>query len=176
MSRKVRSLRLRSSMLSIRVTKLCFIRVQAVVTPLRGDLTIFAACFPMYAGAAIMNVMQSTKIHFSSEPHCGGGHGGLPTHLDRRQPVSLRHIDEVRTFVPKLQRGLAVVDLRLHYVRALGDRPRFTISLKRRTRNLQLSTTSPADYPIFGATASFRSAEKQRALWATGRHEDGHKP
>ena len=28
-------------------------------------------------------------------------------------------------------------------------RPRFTISLKRSTQNLQLSTSSPADYPIF---------------------------
>jgi hypothetical protein len=27
-------------------------------------------------------------------------------------------------------------------------RPRFTISLKRSTQNLQLSTSSPADYPI----------------------------
>jgi hypothetical protein len=27
----------------------------------------------------------------------------------------------------------------------------FTISLKRSTQNLQLSTSSPADYPIFGA-------------------------
>jgi hypothetical protein len=26
----------------------------------------------------------------------------------------------------------------------------FTISLKRSTQNLQLSTNSPADYPIFG--------------------------
>jgi hypothetical protein len=26
----------------------------------------------------------------------------------------------------------------------------FTISLKRSTQNLQLSTSSPADYPIFG--------------------------
>jgi hypothetical protein len=26
----------------------------------------------------------------------------------------------------------------------------FTISLKRTTQNLQLSTNSPADYPIFG--------------------------
>jgi len=28
----------------------------------------------------------------------------------------------------------------------------FTISLKRSTQNLQLSTSSPADYPIFKAT------------------------
>jgi hypothetical protein len=28
-------------------------------------------------------------------------------------------------------------------------RPRFTISLKRSTQNLQLSTSCPADYPIF---------------------------
>jgi hypothetical protein len=29
----------------------------------------------------------------------------------------------------------------------------FTISLKRSTQNLQLSTNSPADYPIFGSKA-----------------------
>ena len=29
----------------------------------------------------------------------------------------------------------------------------FTISLKRSTQNLQLSTSSPADYPIFGSEA-----------------------
>jgi hypothetical protein len=38
-------------------------------------------------------------------------------------------------------------------VRLLGDQaphgPCFTISLKRSTQNLQLSTSSPADYPIF---------------------------
>jgi hypothetical protein len=31
---------------------------------------------------------------------------------------------------------------------AANARPRFTISLKRSTQNLQLSTSSPADYPI----------------------------
>jgi hypothetical protein len=30
----------------------------------------------------------------------------------------------------------------------------FTISLKRSTQNLQLSTSSPADYPIFGSKAA----------------------
>ena len=32
---------------------------------------------------------------------------------------------------------------------AANARPRFTISLKRSTQNLQLSTSSLADYPIF---------------------------
>jgi hypothetical protein len=32
---------------------------------------------------------------------------------------------------------------------AAKARPRFTISLKRSTQNLQLSTRTPADYPIF---------------------------
>ena len=31
----------------------------------------------------------------------------------------------------------------------------FTISLKRSTQNLQLSTSSPADYPIFEGVALF---------------------
>jgi len=30
----------------------------------------------------------------------------------------------------------------------------FTISLKRSTQNLQLSTSSPADYPIYGSLAA----------------------
>jgi hypothetical protein len=32
---------------------------------------------------------------------------------------------------------------------AANARPRFTISLKRSTQNSQLSTSAPADYPIF---------------------------
>jgi hypothetical protein len=32
-------------------------------------------------------------------------------------------------------------------------RPRFTISLKRSTQNLQLSASCPADYPIFRVEA-----------------------
>jgi hypothetical protein len=37
----------------------------------------------------------------------------------------------------------------------------FTISLKRSTQNLQLSTNSPADYPIYGPIATkFRIAPK----------------
>jgi hypothetical protein len=36
---------------------------------------------------------------------------------------------------------------------AANARPRFTISLKRSTQNLQLSTSSPADYPIFRSEA-----------------------
>jgi hypothetical protein len=34
--------------------------------------------------------------------------------------------------------------------------PRFTISLKRSTQNLQLSTRSPADYPIYRRKAEVR--------------------
>jgi hypothetical protein len=37
----------------------------------------------------------------------------------------------------------------------------FTISLKRSTQNLQLSTSSPADYPIYAPIATnFRIAPK----------------
>jgi len=39
--------------------------------------------------------------------------------------------------------------LLLLMLEAVTHGPRFTISLKRSTQNLQLSTTSPADYPIF---------------------------
>src|ERR1700744_3575499 len=39
--------------------------------------------------------------------------------------------------------------LLLLMLEAANARPRFTISLKRSTQNLQLSTISPADYPIF---------------------------
>src|SRR3974390_2654822 len=38
--------------------------------------------------------------------------------------------------------------LLLLMLEAANARPRFTISLKRSTQNLQLSTSSPADYPI----------------------------
>ncbi|MGB7830885.1 MAG: hypothetical protein WBL84_01620, partial [Xanthobacteraceae bacterium] len=39
--------------------------------------------------------------------------------------------------------------LLLLMLEAANARPRFTISLKRSTQNLQLSTSSPADYPIY---------------------------
>ena len=35
--------------------------------------------------------------------------------------------------------------------------PRFTITLKRSTQNLQLSTSRPADYPIFGSSTEVRN-------------------
>jgi hypothetical protein len=35
---------------------------------------------------------------------------------------------------------------------AVNHGPRFTISLKRSTQNLQLSTTTPADYRIYWLT------------------------
>jgi hypothetical protein len=38
--------------------------------------------------------------------------------------------------------------LLLLMLEAANARPRFTISLKRSTQNLQLSTSLPADYPI----------------------------
>jgi hypothetical protein len=41
--------------------------------------------------------------------------------------------------------------LLLLMLEAANARPRFTISLKRSTQNLQLSTSSLADYPIFGS-------------------------
>ena len=43
---------------------------------------------------------------------------------------------------------------------AANARPRFTISLKRSTQNLQLSTSSLADYPIFEDEPSRRSATR----------------
>jgi len=35
--------------------------------------------------------------------------------------------------------------------------PRFTISLKRSTQNLQLSTRTPADYPIYRGMSGHRA-------------------
>src|SRR5436309_8972349 len=40
--------------------------------------------------------------------------------------------------------------------------PHFTISLKRSNPNLQLSTSTPADYPIFGSMLSIKSAWPDR--------------
>src|SRR5262245_12013630 len=48
--------------------------------------------------------------------------------------------------------------LLLLMLEAANARPRFTISLKRSTQNLQLSTSSPADYPILGSSADFAAA------------------
>jgi hypothetical protein len=45
------------------------------------------------------------------------------------------------------------VALLLLMLEAAQREPRFTISLKRSTQNLQLSTSSPADYPIFRSEA-----------------------
>src|ERR1019366_9301848 len=42
--------------------------------------------------------------------------------------------------------------------------PRFTISLKRSTQNLQLSTSSPADYPIYWGHSG------QKAVWRLTRY------
>jgi hypothetical protein len=49
--------------------------------------------------------------------------------------------------------------LLLLMLEAANARPRFTISLKRSTQNLQLSTSSPADYPIFWPKADTPTAE-----------------
>ena len=40
----------------------------------------------------------------------------------------------------------------------------FTISLKRSTQNLQLSTSSPADYPIFWGKADIQIAPRMSAF------------
>jgi hypothetical protein len=44
----------------------------------------------------------------------------------------------------------------------------FTISLKRSTQNLQLSTSGPADYPIFRGTAEVWSIPEPRSNVAAG--------
>jgi hypothetical protein len=46
----------------------------------------------------------------------------------------------------------------------------FTISLKRSTPNLQLSTSSPADYPIFPSDRYRIAALRQRTKGANRRH------
>jgi hypothetical protein len=48
--------------------------------------------------------------------------------------------------------------LLLLMLEAANARPRFTISLKRSTQNLQLSTSSPADYPIYWHLADMTAA------------------
>jgi hypothetical protein len=53
--------------------------------------------------------------------------------------------------------------LLLLMLEAANARPRFTISLKRSTQNLQLSTSSLADYPIYAA----ESGSKFSAFAAT---------
>jgi hypothetical protein len=54
---------------SIRVTKLYFNRLQVVMAP-SGNPSTCVAVFVIYSRAAIMNVMQSTEIHFSTGPRC----------------------------------------------------------------------------------------------------------
>src|SRR6476620_10187818 len=54
--------------------------------------------------------------------------------------------------------------LLLLMLEAANARPRFTISLKRSTQNLQLSTSSPADYPIFWVNS--RKARPEHLLSA----------
>jgi len=41
----------------------------------------------------------------------------------------------------------------------------FTISLKRSTQNLQLSTSSPADYPIFRVVEAIDPEQPHVAFW-----------
>ena len=45
---------------------------------------------------------------------------------------------------------------------AANARPRFTISLKRSTQNLQLSTSLLADYPIFAPEVEVKSGVRQQ--------------
>jgi len=52
----------------------------------------------------------------------------------------------------------------------------FTISLKRSTQNLQLSTNSPADYPIFGSCVDGAALARTflRAAALVGGEAAGH--
>src|SRR4029434_3262222 len=56
--------------------------------------------------------------------------------------------------------------LLLLMLEAVTHGPRFTISLKRSTLNPQLSTKSPADYPIFRPGSGHPSVPKRRQLRA----------
>jgi hypothetical protein len=47
----------------------------------------------------------------------------------------------------------------------------FTISLKRSTQNLQLSTSWPADYPIFADLPAIEGATGKLLLQQNGVHE-----
>jgi len=58
---------------------------------------------------------------------------------------------------------------------AANARPRFTISLKRSTQNLQLSTSCPADYPIFASDSDLRRALHPIATFAALSDAEGHK-
>jgi len=60
--------------------------------------------------------------------------------------------------------------LLLLMLEAANAEPRFTISLKRSTPNLQLSTSRPADYPIFGSEADIAAPRRVRPLCATFGH------
>jgi hypothetical protein len=54
--------------------------------------------------------------------------------------------------------------LLLLMLEAAKARPRFTISLKRSTQNLQLSTSSPADYPIYRVQSGHRATSANRSV------------
>ncbi len=56
---------------------------------------------------------------------------------------------------------------------AVTTGPRFTISLKRSTQNLQLSTSRPADYPIFRARTADMVGAFHAAALANGGADDG---
>ena len=53
---------------------------------------------------------------------------------------------------------------------AANARPRFTISLKRSTQNLPLSTSSLADYPIYATKSDDRLSNCDPSLRANKRH------
>jgi hypothetical protein len=54
--------------------------------------------------------------------------------------------------------------LLLLMLEAANARPRFTISLKRSTQNLQLSTSCPADYPIYRRNSGHRAINADLSL------------
>jgi hypothetical protein len=54
--------------------------------------------------------------------------------------------------------------LLLLMLEAANARPRFTISLKRSTQNLQLSTSSPADYPIYSVAIGVKADIERASL------------
>jgi hypothetical protein len=72
--------------------------------------------------------------------------------------------------------------LLLLMLEAANARPRFTISLKRSTQNLQLSTSSPADYAIYRLISgnnkcswrAFRSDPKRALNLTVGMDVRGH--
>jgi hypothetical protein len=60
--------------------------------------------------------------------------------------------------------------LLLLMLEAVHHGPRFTISLKRSTQNLQLSTRSPADYPIFGQKQTLTFRPEDARFTSESRH------